>query len=148
MVADLFLHGRVITTLPKAKEYRRLAEKLITMGKKKSLHSYRRAISILQDKKAAKKLFEEIAPQYQERPGGYTRVLRLSKNRLGDNASRAVFELVDYQQTPVAGEVEEAPKKRGLFGRRKAAPAKDDGGAKAGKAPNKKVAKKKEKGDA
>ncbi len=118
MVASLFRHGRIVTTLPKAKEYRRMAERLITLAKKKDLHSYRRAISILQDKEMAKKLFEEIAPQYVDRKGGYTRVLRLAQNRLGDNAPRAVFELVDYQDAATEV-VEEAPKKKGFFGRGK-----------------------------
>lgn len=120
LVSSLFRHGRIVTTVPKAKEYRRMAERLITMAKKKDLHNYRRAISILQDKEMAKKLFDEIAPVYQDRPGGYTRILRLSKNRLGDNAPRALFELVDFESNvPDDVEAEAPKKKRGLFGRKK-----------------------------
>ena len=107
LAVALFTHGRIITTMAKAKEYRPFAEKLITLAKKgwsakeqgedaRYLHCYRRAISILQDKAIAKKLFEEIAPGYMDRQGGYTRILRDAKNRLGDNAPRAVFELVEF----------------------------------------------------
>ena len=102
----LFTHGRIVTTMAKAKETRPYVEKLITLAKKgtaardqgeqaRYLHCYRRAISSLQDKAIAKKLFEEIAPGYMDRPGGYTRIIRDAKNRLGDNAPRAVFELVE-----------------------------------------------------
>jgi large subunit ribosomal protein L17 len=107
MVNALFTHGRIVTTLAKAKEMRPHAEKLITLAKKGMaakdggedaayLHCYRRAISAMQDKALAKKLFEEIAPGYRDRSGGYTRVIRDAKNRLGDNAPRAVFELVEF----------------------------------------------------
>ena len=64
-------------------------------------------MSILQNKTVVKKLFEEIAPRYLDRPGGYTRILRLQKNRLGDNASQAVFELVGYEPTPANKESDE-----------------------------------------
>ena len=122
MVVALLTHGRIITTLPKAKEMRSPAEKLITLAKHgvaakargddpHHLHCYRRAISALGgDKVIAKKLFEEIAPGYTERSGGYTRVLRDEKNRLGDNAPRAIFELVEF--TPVAQEEEPVGRKK------------------------------------
>lgn len=97
LVSSLFEHGRITTTVEKAKEYRPMAEKMITLAKTRNLHNIRRAVSILQNKTVVKKLFEEIAPRYLDRPGGYTRILRLQKNRLGDNASQAVFELVGYE---------------------------------------------------
>ena len=97
LVSSLFEHGRITTTVEKAKEYRQMAEKMITLAKTRNLHNIRRAVSILQNKTVVKKLFEEIAPRYLDRPGGYTRILRLQKNRLGDNASQAVFELVGYE---------------------------------------------------
>mgnify|MGYP003702112111 CR=1 FL=1 len=117
----LFTHGRIFTTMAKAKEYRPFVEKMITLAKKgivekdgehheRYLHCYRRAISILQDKVIAKKLFEEIAPGYMERSGGYTRILRDSKPRLGDNAPRAVWELVEFTGTE---QPEETGKKKG-----------------------------------
>ncbi len=103
IVGSLFRHGRIVTTVEKAKEFRRLAERLVTLAKRdpKSLHNYRRAISILQDKEMAKKLFTEIAPKFADRAGGYTRIVRLPRNRLGDNASQAVFELTIPREKPV-----------------------------------------------
>jgi len=111
MAVSLFTHGRIVTTLAKAKEQRPFVEKLITLAKRgwsarergedaRYLHCYRRAISLLQDKAIAKKLFEEIAPGYADRPGGYTRILRDATNRLGDNAPRAIFELVEFSAGP------------------------------------------------
>ncbi|MCB9892471.1 MAG: 50S ribosomal protein L17 [Planctomycetes bacterium] len=94
MMASLFDHERIVTTVEKAKAVRPYAEKLITLSKVKNLHNIRRAMSILQDETMVKKLFDELGPRYNDRPGGYTRVLRLPKRRLGDNASQAIFELV------------------------------------------------------
>jgi large subunit ribosomal protein L17 len=107
MTNALFTHGRIVTTLAKAKDVRPFAERMITLARKgvaaknrgddvRYLHCYRRAISKLQDKAIAKKLFEEIAPGYMDRNGGYTRILKDSKHRLGDNAPRAFFELVEF----------------------------------------------------
>lgn len=80
-----------------------MAEKLLTLGKKGDLHARRRAISILHDSKAVNKLFTDIAKRNPSRQGGYTRILKLDKTRLGDNASQCVFEWVD--KAPVeAGE--------------------------------------------
>ena len=95
LVSALFHNERIVTTLPKAKYYRRHAEKLITLAKVKTLARYRRALSILQDENAVKKLFDVLGPRYKDRPGGYTRVLKLEKRRLGDAGQRAIFELVD-----------------------------------------------------
>ena len=104
LLTSLFEHGRIITTLPKAKEYRPYAEKLITMAKVKSLHNIRKAARVVQDKTILKKLFDEIGPHFAERNGGYTRILKLAKPRLGDNAKQAIFELVDFtREEPETG---------------------------------------------
>ncbi len=97
MVNSLFEHGRIITTPAKAKEARRLAEKMVTLAKVDSIVARRRAIAILHSKDSVKKLFTEIAPRFVKRPGGYTRILRLSRTRLGDSAPQCIFELVDYK---------------------------------------------------
>lgn len=95
LVAALFHHERIVTTLPKARFYKRRAEKLITLAKVKTLARYRRALAFLQDENAAKKLFDVIGPRFRDRPGGYTRVLKLEKLRLGDKGRQAILELVD-----------------------------------------------------
>jgi large subunit ribosomal protein L17 len=105
LITALFTHGRIETTLSKAKEYRPKAEKLITLARKglrfresgetaRYVHCVRRAVSSLQSKPAVKTLFTEIAPAYEDRPGGYTRIVRHARNRLGDNAPHAIWELV------------------------------------------------------
>lgn len=90
----------IITTREKAKYVRPFAEKLITLGKEKSLHNYRRGISILRDETAVKKLFDEIGPQYRDRPGGYLRILRTSRRRLGDKASQVLLGFVQKEAGP------------------------------------------------
>jgi len=134
IVGSLFRHGRIVTTVEKAKEFRRLAERLVTIAKRdpKSLHAYRRAISILQDKEIAKKLFTDIAPKFADRPGGYTRIVRLPRNRLGDNASQAIFELTIPREKAAPPKEDEAAEKKGK-GAKAAKPAKPAKGAKAGK---------------
>jgi large subunit ribosomal protein L17 len=97
LISALFLHGRVITTAPKAKEYRGLAEKMITLSKEKTLHRVRRAIQVLDNKDAVKRLFDEIGPSMQDRPGGYTRIMKLATPRLGDKGQRVIWELVNYE---------------------------------------------------
>lgn len=97
MAASLFLHGRIVTTLPKAKACRPFAEKLITRARKGSLHDRRLVASRLLHPEAERKLFTEIAEKYRNRPGGYTAIHRLSRNRLGDNAPTAVLELVTWE---------------------------------------------------
>ncbi len=93
----LIKHEQITTTLPKAKELKRFIEKIITLGKKGDLLSLRKAISILQDKKMASKVFGVLAERYKERNGGYTRVIKLG-NRFGDNAPMSVIELVDRDE--------------------------------------------------
>ena len=93
----LIKHEQITTTLPKAKELKRFIEKIITLGKKGDLLSLRKAISVLQDKKMASKVFGVLADRYKERNGGYTRVIKLG-NRFGDNAPMSVIELVDRDE--------------------------------------------------
>ena len=94
MATSLFEHGRIETTLVKAKELRRFAEKLITIAKKNDLHRRRIAVARLRDKAITKKLFDEIAPGYAERVGGYTRILKLAQRR-GDAAEMCIIMLVE-----------------------------------------------------
>ena len=93
----LIKHEQITTTLAKAKELRRFVEKLITLGKKGNLTSKRKTVSILQDQKMSKKIFDILADRYKERSGGYTRIVKLG-NRYGDNAPMAVIELVDRDE--------------------------------------------------
>ena len=90
----LLKHEQITTTLPKAKELRPFVEKIISLGKKETLHAKRKANSLLQDKKNIKKIFEVYSQRYKDRNGGYTRIVKLG-NRYGDNAPTAVIELVD-----------------------------------------------------
>ncbi|MBL8841666.1 MAG: 50S ribosomal protein L17 [Planctomycetes bacterium] len=95
MLTALITHGRVVTTLAKAKEYRRHADKIIHLAKVRTLARMRRAASQLGNKRSiVKRLFDVVAPQFVERPGGYTRILKLAKPRVGDAAPRAILELV------------------------------------------------------
>ena len=94
MVSSLIEHGQIKTTITKAKEARRFADKMITLGKKGDLHRRRLAISRLRDKDAVKKLFDEIAPQYAQRNGGYTRIIKLGR-RVGDAAEMCILQLVE-----------------------------------------------------
>jgi len=93
-VRDLLTHGRIVTTLPKAKELRRYAEKMITLAKKGDLASRRRALAFIQDKVVVRKLFTELREKYLDRPGGYTRIVKLGERR-GDGAFLAMIELVE-----------------------------------------------------
>ena len=92
-VTDLLDSGRMETTVTRAKEIGPMAEKMITLGKKKDLAAYRQALSFLTREDVAKKLFDETAPKYAERNGGYTRITRIGPRR-GDGAEMAVIELV------------------------------------------------------
>ena len=97
MVAGLFRHGRIITTPAKAKEARPFAERLITLAKRgpSDLAARRRAIRLLHDASLVRSLFEDLGVRYKERAGGYTRILHLSKARVGDGAPQVLFELVE-----------------------------------------------------
>jgi large subunit ribosomal protein L17 len=94
MMVSLLQHEQIITTLPKAKEVRRTADRMITLGKRGGLHARRQAIAILGDETIVGKLFGPLAERYRARQGGYTRVLKAGF-RYGDNAPLAVLELVD-----------------------------------------------------
>ncbi len=94
MAASLLVHEQITTTVAKAKELRRIADRMITLGKRGGLHARRQAISALGDNASVKKLFGPLAERYKERNGGYTRVLKAGF-RYGDNAPLAVLELVD-----------------------------------------------------
>ena len=94
MVVSLLTHEQIKTTLPKAKELRRIADKMITLGKKGSLHTRRQAASYLRDDASLTKLFATLADRYKDRSGGYTRVLKAGF-RYGDSAPMAIIELVD-----------------------------------------------------
>ncbi len=97
MTTSLLKHEQITTTLPKAKEVRRFADKMITLAKKGDLHSRRQALSFLKDKTVVKKLFDTLAERYDSRNGGYTRVLKAGF-RQGDNAPVALLELVDRDE--------------------------------------------------
>ena len=93
----LIKHEQITTTLPKAKELRPFIEKIITLGKKGDLQAKRKAISILQNEKNAKKVFDILAGRYKARLGGYTRIIKMG-NRFGDNAPTAIIELVERDE--------------------------------------------------
>jgi large subunit ribosomal protein L17 len=103
LVASLVLHGRVRTTLEKAKAARRLADRVITFGKKGTLHHRRLALAALRQKDVVAKLFKDVAPQYQGRSGGYTRIIKLNQ-RIGDSAPLALLEWVEQAATVPAAE--------------------------------------------
>jgi large subunit ribosomal protein L17 len=94
MVCSLIEHEQIRTTLPKAKELKRIADKIITLGKRGDLHARRLAMADIRQEPAVKKLFAVLGPRYKERPGGYTRVLKAGF-RYGDMAAMALVELVD-----------------------------------------------------
>lgn len=94
LAAALIKHEQIKTTLPKAKDLRPVVEKLITLGKRGSLHARRQALAVLRDEAVTRKLFGPIAERYKTRPGGYTRVLKAGF-RFGDAAAMAIIELVD-----------------------------------------------------
>ncbi len=106
MVASLIEHERITTTHPKAKEARRLAEKVITLGKTGTLHARRQAFAIIKNETLVKKVFDVLGPRFNARKGGYTRVLKLGF-RHGDNAEMSMLEFVE--RTPKAAPVEPAP---------------------------------------
>jgi len=97
MVTSLLEHERIVTTVPKAKEARRIADKMITLGKRGDLHARRQALAYIRSKEIVHKLFNELSEQYSDRQGGYTRIIKTG-NRAGDAAPMAIIELVDYQE--------------------------------------------------
>ncbi len=118
----LFTHERIITTVPKAKELRPIAERMVTMARTGSLAARRRVAAMISDRGVAKRLFDEIAPRFADRPGGYTRIMRLGR-RHGDNAELAIIEFVDYELADHQEDGEKSAKKgsfmdraKGMFG--------------------------------
>lgn len=125
MVASLFEHETISTTIEKAKEVKPFAEKLITLAKQGTLAARRRAIALLCDRKIVsqeegvevehntviRKLFSEIGPRYLDRPGGYTRIIRLAKRRLGDNGQVVLLQLVGKDETSGKATKKKAVKK-------------------------------------
>ena len=103
MATSLILHKRITTTTAKAKALRTFVEPLITKSKEDSTHSRRVVFSYLKDKTAVAELFREVSPKIAERPGGYTRILKIG-NRIGDNADMCILELVDYNEAMLGGE--------------------------------------------
>src|SRR5207247_4032232 len=97
----LIEHGRIITTVEKAKEVRPFVEKLITLARKGSLHARRLALAKLPDREAVEKLFNDLGPRFQDRPGGYTRIIKRHERRLGDAGKTAFLELLKAGETKV-----------------------------------------------
>ena len=97
MVTSLLDQERIVTTVPKAKEARRVTEQMITLGKRGDLHARRQAMAYIRSKNIVAKLFDQLSSQYAERNGGYTRIIRTG-SRLGDAAPMAILELVEYKE--------------------------------------------------
>ncbi|MDP6559895.1 MAG: 50S ribosomal protein L17 [Candidatus Binatia bacterium] len=93
LVTSLLRHGRIETTVPKAKELRRWTDWMIGLGKEGTLHARRRALAVIQDKAVVRELFEKLAPRFKDRPGGYTRAVKVGLRR-GDSAPLSVIELI------------------------------------------------------
>jgi large subunit ribosomal protein L17 len=106
LITSLLRDEKIRTTDPKAKELRRWADRVITLGKQGSLHARRQALGIVQDKAVVRKLFDSIAPRFKDRPGGYTRIIKIGQRR-GDAAPISLIELVaaleDTKRQPSAG---------------------------------------------
>src|SRR5687767_5202374 len=121
-LASLIDNERIITTLPKAKELRPLAEKLITLAKNDSVHTRRQAFQVIPDNALIAKLFDTLGPRFSTRPGGYTRIMKLGARR-GDAAEMASLELVERSADKTEAKVEAATPAKG--GKKKAAPKKE-----------------------
>ena len=106
MVTELLEKEKITTTVPKAKELRPFTEKMITLGKRDSLHARRQALSVIRSKSVVHKLFDSLGPRYADRNGGYTRIVRLGY-RKGDSAERALIELVESDVAEESSEKKE-----------------------------------------
>jgi large subunit ribosomal protein L17 len=118
----LFTHERIVTTLAKAKELRPLAERMVTLAGTGSLPARRKVLTMVPDKDVVRRLFDEIAPRFSDRPGGYTRIMRLGRRR-GDGAELAIIEFVDYELSeheegggPGSGKPSLMDRAKGVFG--------------------------------
>ena len=98
MVTSLLEHERIVTTAPKAKELKRLADKMITLAKRGDLHARRQVLAVVRSKKTVDKLFTKLKDEYMDRNGGYTRIIRTG-SRAGDAASMAILELVNFTES-------------------------------------------------
>jgi len=118
----LFTHERIVTTLAKAKELRPLAERMVTLAGTGTLPARRQVLTMVSDKDVVRRLFDDIAPRFLERPGGYTRIMRLGRRR-GDGAELAIIEFVDYDladheegESPSKGKKSLMDRAKGMFG--------------------------------
>jgi large subunit ribosomal protein L17 len=129
LAADLFTHGRIRTTEAKAKALRPYAERLITKAKRGDLHARRQVLAKLRDRDVVAYLFEDVAPRFVDRNGGYTRILKLDP-RKGDNARMALIELVELGVGSGEETIEESRSRRsrGIFGRRRRQQQREDAG--------------------
>ncbi len=125
MASSLLKYNRIETTLPKAKELRRIADRLVTLGKKQSVEARRRVIAIIRDKDAAKKLFDDVAPRFSARNGGYTRIYKLGE-RHGDCAPMAVIEYLPQEVEKVVSKKKKTVKKGSDKSTKKEVVAKED----------------------
>jgi large subunit ribosomal protein L17 len=141
LVTSLLDHERVETTDAKAKEVRRLADRMITLGKRGDLHARRQALSVIRKRETTAKLFDELADRFRERPGGYTRVLK-TRRRTGDAAQLSIVELVEAMETVAPAPRKKAGKKKASK-KKAAAKAEPDAKASKKKSAKKKTAKKK-----
>lgn len=135
-LASLIDKERIITTLPKAKELRPQIERLVTLGKSDSVHNRRQAERVVADDGLIAKLFDTLGPRFAERPGGYTRIIKLGSRR-GDAAEMAILEFVGYEP-----KIEQAPAE-GKTGKKAAAPKEEGEAAEGEVKPKKKAAPKK-----
>lgn len=117
MVTSLIQHEKITTTDTRAKELRKLADRMITLGKRGDLHARRQALQVIQDRTVVAKLFDMVGPRYKDRPGGYTRVIKLGV-RFGDNAPLSQIELVEeelpqrQESAPTAAETKPKAKRK------------------------------------
>jgi large subunit ribosomal protein L17 len=120
-LTSLFAHERIVTTVEKAKELRPLAERMVTLARTGSLPARRRILAMVSDKDVVRRLFDEIAPRFSDRPGGYTRIMRLGRRR-GDGAQLAIIEFIDYELKPKqessseSGKTSLMDRAKGVFG--------------------------------
>lgn len=118
LATELFRHGRIRTTLSKAKSVQPLADRMVTFAKRGDVHSRRQVLRVIRDKDVVHKLFADVAPVFADRDGGYTRVLKLGP-RKGDAAPMALIELVEGVSAITVGALEEAPRRRWALRRRR-----------------------------
>jgi large subunit ribosomal protein L17 len=146
MCSSLVLHERVETTLPRAKELRRVADRMITLGKKGTVHARRHAMSVLRNRRAVKMLFDDLAKRFADRKGGYTRILKLGFRR-GDSAPMAVIEYLSAERKaesmPTGKEKKKTKERKGAKAEAAAAAEEKKPAKKKAKAEPKKKAEKK-----